>query len=101
MREAHTPAAALSLLCVAMAALGSSSSGFAPAMLDVAPRHGAVLYAFSNTFASVPGIIGVALMGWLVDLTGTYTAGFVLTAAVSAAGALAFGLMFRANRIID
>ena len=101
MREAHTPAAALSLLCVAMAALGSSSSGFAPAMLDGAPRHGAVLYAFSNTFASVPGIIGVALMGWLVDLTGTYTAGFVLTAAVSIAGALAFGLMFRANRIID
>jgi len=101
MREAHTPTVALSLLCVGMAALGCSSSGFAPAMLDVAPRHGAVLYAYSNSFATVPGIVGVTLIGWLVDVTGTYTAGFVLTALVSVAGALAFGTLFHARRIID
>jgi len=72
-----------------------------PSYLDVAPRHGAVLFGFGNTFATIPGIVGVAVTGWLVDVTGTYSAAFVLTAIVSAAGALIFGLLFDARPIID
>ena len=101
MPYAHSASAALAMLCIAMGALGCTNAAFAPAMLDVAPRYGAVLYGFSNTFATIPGIIGVAAMGWLVDRTGTYTAGFVLTAAVSVLGALTFGLLFNARRIVD
>ena len=69
--------------------------------LDIAPRHGAVLFGFGNTFATIPGIVGVAVTGWLVDVTGTYTAAFALTAIVSAAGALIFGHLFDARRIVD
>jgi len=39
--------------------------------------------------------------GWLVDVTGTYAAAFVLAAAVSVAGALAFGLLAEARPIVD
>ena len=42
---------------------------------------------------------GVAVTGWLVDVTGTYSAAFVLTAMVSAAGALMFGFLFDARPI--
>jgi uncharacterized membrane protein YeaQ/YmgE (transglycosylase-associated protein family) len=56
---------------------------------------------FGNTFAQLLGIVGVAATGWLVDVTGTYSAGFVLTAIVSAAGALIFGLLFNERRIVD
>lgn len=101
MRGVHSAQSALALLCVAMAALGCSNAGFAPAMLDIAPRHSAVLYGFSNTFATLPGIIGVAAIGWLVDVTGTYSAGLVLTAGVGFAGALAFALLFRARPLVD
>jgi ACS family sodium-dependent inorganic phosphate cotransporter len=99
IREVRSPAAALALLCAATSALGCTWSGYPAAVFDVAPRHGAVLYGFSNTFATIPGIVGVAVTGWLVDVTGTYSAAFALTAAIGVAGALAFGLLFDARRI--
>jgi ACS family sodium-dependent inorganic phosphate cotransporter len=101
LRDVHSPAAALAFLCAATSALGCTWSGFGPSVLDVAPRHGAVLYGFSNTFATIPGIVGVAVTGWLVDVTGTYSAAFVLTSIVSAAGALVFGFLFDARPIVE
>jgi len=97
----HSPAAALTLLCGAAGALAFVSAGHMPVYLDVAPRHGAVLFAFGNTFASVPGVVGVAVTGWLLDVTGSYLAAFVLTAIVSAAGALTFALLVDARPIVD
>jgi len=99
LRDVHSPAVALILLCLATGALGCTYSGFAPSFLDVAPRRGALLFGFSNTFATIPGIVGVTATGWLVDVTGTYTAAFVLTSIVSAAGALVFGFLFNARPI--
>lgn len=101
LHQAHSPLAALALLCVATGALACAAAGFMPSYLDVAPRHGAVVFGFGNTFATIPGIVGVAVTGWLVDVTGTYSAAFVLTAIVSAAGALIFGFFFNARPIVD
>jgi ACS family sodium-dependent inorganic phosphate cotransporter len=99
VREVHNPAAALGLLCAATGALGCTWAGFAPSFLDVAPRHGALLYGFSNTLATIPGIIGVTVTGWLVDVTGTYSAAFLLAATVAALGAVVFGLWFEAREL--
>ena len=99
LREVHTPATALALLCAAAAALGLTWAGFAPSFLDVAPRHGALLYGYSNTFATIPGIIGVAVTGWLVDVTGTYSTAFLLAAAVAGLGAVVFALFFEAREL--
>ena len=66
---AHTPAMALILLMGALAALGFTWCGFAPGILDVAPRHSGLLVGYSNTIGQIPGIIGVAVTGWLVDMT--------------------------------
>jgi ACS family sodium-dependent inorganic phosphate cotransporter len=101
LREAGSPEVALALLCAATGALGMCNCGFPPAMMDVAPRHGALIYGVSNTFATLPGIVGVAATGWLVDRTGTYSAGFALTAGVGIAGALVFGLLFDARPLLD
>jgi MFS transporter, ACS family, solute carrier family 17 (sodium-dependent inorganic phosphate cotransporter), other len=101
LHEAHSPGAALVLLCGAAGALACTSAGHMPAFLDVAPRHGAVLYGFSNSFAQLPGIVGVAITGWLIDMTGTYSAAFVLTAVVSAVAALVFGLLVDARPIVN
>jgi ACS family sodium-dependent inorganic phosphate cotransporter len=64
--------------------------GYGSNFLDLAPRHSGLLVGFSNTFATVPGIVGVAIAGWLVDLTGGYSATFALAAGVSVAGALIY-----------
>ena len=101
LHEVHTPATALALLCGATGAFAFNWSGYLPSYLDVAPRHGALLMGFGNTLGTIPGIVGVAVTGWLVDVTGTYSAAFVITAVVSAAGALIFGLLFDARPIVD
>ena len=99
LQQIHSPTAALMLLCGSTGALAWAAAGYMPSYIDVAPRHSAVLFGFGNTFAQIPGIVGVAVTGWLVDVTGTYSAAFVLTAIVSTAGALVFGFLFDARPI--
>jgi MFS transporter, ACS family, solute carrier family 17 (sodium-dependent inorganic phosphate cotransporter), other len=59
------------------------------------------MVGFSNTIGQIPGIVGVAVTGWLIDMTRTYSAAFVLVAAVSALGALVFGCLFNARPLVD
>jgi len=65
--------------------------------LDVSPTHAGILFGLSNTGATVPGIIGVALTGFLVEMTGGYAAAFYVTAGVYLFG-LAFYLAFATGR---
>jgi ACS family sodium-dependent inorganic phosphate cotransporter len=98
-RDVHSPALALALMCGAAGALGLAWSGYGPNGLDISPPHAAQLMGMSNTIATIPGIVGVAVTGWLLDVTGTYSAAFVLTATVSGVGALIYGTLFNARPI--
>ena len=100
-RDVHSSGAAFGLLCGAAGALGLTWLGYAPGLIDLAPRHSALLVGFSNTIATIPGIVGVSVTGWLVDLTGTYASSFALTAAVSAIGAVVFATLFSARPLIE
>ncbi|MBM5811729.1 MAG: ACS family MFS transporter [Gammaproteobacteria bacterium] len=100
-RDAPTPVAALLVMCCALGALGFTWAGFAPNHLDIAPRHADVLMGLTNTAGTVPGVIGVAVTGWLVDQTGSFDAAFVLAAAVAAAGTLVWLLFATGRRLID
>jgi MFS transporter, ACS family, solute carrier family 17 (sodium-dependent inorganic phosphate cotransporter), other len=83
---------AVVLMCVATGFLGFAQAGFAPNCLDIAPRHSDVVFGLSNTVATLPGLFGVALTGWLVDRTGGFAAAFFATAAVAWTGALIYGV---------
>ena len=37
---------------------------------DLSPRHAAILLGMTNTTGALPGIVGVAITGALLDLTG-------------------------------
>jgi ACS family sodium-dependent inorganic phosphate cotransporter len=84
---------AVALMCAATGFLGLSQAGFAPNCLDIAPRHADVLYGLSNTVATLPGLFGVLVTGWLVDRTGSFAAAFFATAAVAWAGALIYAVL--------
>lgn len=99
LRDVHSPELALALVCAATGALGFTWSGFAPNCLDLAPQYASVLYAVSNTFATIPGIAGVAVTGWLVDVTHGYAAAFVLSAGVAVAGAVFYAVFFDARPV--
>ena len=99
VRDVHSTASALTLVCLAAGALATCWSGFTPNVLDIAPRHAAELISVSNTFATIPGIAGVAITGWLVDATGTFSAAFLLTAIVSVGGSVFYFVFGDARRL--
>ncbi|HZC45237.1 MAG TPA: ACS family MFS transporter [Candidatus Acidoferrum sp.] len=79
---AHSPATAVALLTLAASANGISSAAFGVNHLDVAPTYAGILMGISNTFATIPGIIGVAATGMIVQATRSFSAVFYLIAAV-------------------
>jgi MFS transporter, ACS family, solute carrier family 17 (sodium-dependent inorganic phosphate cotransporter), other len=91
-RDVHSPTTALILVCAATGCMGIGMAGYLPNWLDIAPRHSAVLVGMSNTIATIPGIAGVAITGWLIDTTGTYSSAFLVTGAICIGGALFYFL---------
>jgi MFS transporter, ACS family, solute carrier family 17 (sodium-dependent inorganic phosphate cotransporter), other len=61
-------------------------AGFAANHLDIAPRYAGILMGLSNTFAQVPGIVGVALTGFIVKLTHSFAGAFYLSAVIYMVG---------------
>jgi ACS family sodium-dependent inorganic phosphate cotransporter len=92
---------AVACMCAALGLLAFCGSGWGPNHLDIAPRHADVLMGLSNTFATLPGIIGVAVAGWLVDATGGYAAIFALVAVMNAVGAAVWIAFASGERIVD
>ena len=101
LQAAHAPSSAMLLMCGASGTLALCLSGFAANSFDVAPRYADVIWGLSNTAGTLPGIIGVAITGWLVDVTGSYNAPFILTAAVGLAGALVYLVYGSGERHIE
>lgn len=91
---------AMALMCVALGALGLSWAGFSPNHLEIAPNHADVLVGMSNTAGSIPGALGVAATGWLVDRTGSFDTPFFASACIAIAGAVVW-LFFATARRID
>ena len=95
-----SPAMAVALLTVAATSNGIGSAAFGVNHLDVAPTYGGILMGISNTFATLPGIIGVAATGFIVQATGSYSDVFYLAAAVYLVGLVAFAVLGSGERKI-
>ncbi len=95
----HSPGVVLALLCAATGMLGLGWCGFSANYLDIAPRHSALVFSVGNTIATIPGVVGVTITGWLIDVSGTYTAAFALAAGVSLAATLLFAWFGRGRPI--
>lgn len=100
-QDVTAPMTALGLMCGALGFAAFTWSGFVPNHLDIAPRYADVLMGITNTAGTIPGIVGVVVTGWLVDVTGDYGSAFVLCAAVNLTGAVIWLLFATAERVID
>ena len=92
---------AVILLCAAMGMTGFALAGFGTNLLDIAPRYAGIAWGVSNTIATLPGIVGVALTGWLVETTGSYASAFVLTAALYVFAVIVWWLFASGEKLID
>ncbi len=99
--QATTPGLALFCLCGAMGVGALCWAGFATNHFDIAPKHADILWGISNTAGTIPGIAGVMLTGLLLDLTGGYTATFILAAGINIIGALVWLIWGTGEKIVD
>ena len=99
-RFAASPEIAIASLSAALGLLAFAYSGSAPNVLDIAPRFGGVLFGIMNTLGTLPGIVGVALTGWIVETTGSYDAVLAVAAVISAVGAAAFLVFGSAKKLV-
>jgi ACS family sodium-dependent inorganic phosphate cotransporter len=98
---AQSTAVALLIMCGASAGLGLTSAGFASNHLDIAPRYAGILVGITTVAGTLPGVIGVAVTGWLVDQTGSFNAPLMLSAAIALFGALIWLLFARGEKLVD
>ncbi|KAA8498194.1 putative anion transporter 4, chloroplastic [Porphyridium purpureum] len=68
--SADSAMAAVTYMSFALGLGSFSQSGVYSNHQDIGPRYAGILLGISNTFAAVPGIVGVALTGVLLDSTG-------------------------------
>ncbi len=83
---ARSPGAAIALITISAAANGLGLAAYGVNHLDVGPTYAGVLMGISNTIAAIPGIIGVAVTGFIVQASGSFAAVFYLIAAVDVLG---------------
>ena len=82
-------AGVVTMLCITNVCAGLGTGGFSVNHADIGPKHTGSIMGISSTIATIPGIIGVAISGFLVDLTGSFDSVFFL-----ASGILLFGGTF-------
>jgi ACS family sodium-dependent inorganic phosphate cotransporter len=98
--QATTTGMALVTLCAAFGLTATVWAGFACNHLDVAPKHADILFSITNIGGTIPGIVGVALTGMLVDVTGSYSAAFVVAAGINVFGAIVWLLFATGEPIV-
>ncbi|MGZ6226567.1 MAG: ACS family MFS transporter [Candidatus Binataceae bacterium] len=100
MPFAHSAVQAVVLATISVGGTAIGMGGWGVNHLDVAPRYAGILMGISNTFATLPGIIGVAATGFIVQATGSYSDVFYLAAVVYLVGLVAFDVWGSAERKI-
>jgi len=90
--SATTPVNAIVLVTLSVACNGFGTGAFAANHLDIAPRYAGILMGISNTVATIPGIIGVAAVGYILRATGSFSAIFYVISAVYIVGAIGYNL---------
>jgi ACS family sodium-dependent inorganic phosphate cotransporter len=77
---------ATALVTIAIGGGAFGVAGFAANHLDIAPQYAGILMGLSNTFAQLPGIVGVALTGFIVNVTHSFAGAFYLIALINMVG---------------
>lgn len=99
----QTPSLLLTVVIVTVsnALTALSVGGFATNHLDLAPRQSGMLMGVTNTLAAISASASVFVSGWLLDVTGDWSAVFQLAAGISLLGALVYAYLASTEREFD
>ena len=72
----------MTMLSIANMCAGLGTGGYSVNHADIGPKHTGSIMGISSTIATIPGIVGVAISGVLVDVTGSFDSVFYLSSAI-------------------
>jgi len=101
VRTAGSPEIALALLCTTLAFLALAYASQVPNVFDLAPQHAGVMFGILNTVGSLPGLIGIAVTGVLVDVTGSFDGSLVLAGGLAVFGGIVYVLFGTGKQLIS
>ncbi len=90
---------AITYMCCALGLNAFALSGFGVNHLDIGPRYAGILLGLSNTAGTIPGILGVTLTGYILDLTGSWDLVFLIAAGIYLFGLFVWLLFATGERI--
>ena len=93
----------VSVIVIAVSSEGLSVSGYGVNHLDLAPKYAGTLMGIGNTLATVPGILGPHVVGWLTyheSDRGQWQKVFYITSAIYCFGAAVF-VVFGSGELQD
>ncbi len=88
--HAKSPAAAIFLLSASMFTGRASTSGFWINMIDVGPAYASEIMGISNSIATLPGIFGNLITGFILQKTQNWEMVFHIASIISVIGGLIF-----------
>jgi ACS family sodium-dependent inorganic phosphate cotransporter len=93
-------------LAIAIMTIGNcisafAAGGFSVNPVDIAPRHSGTIMGLSNTFATIPGIVGVYVSGLILAWTQSWALVFQTAAAVTLFGMVFYLIFGSAKRLFE
>jgi ACS family sodium-dependent inorganic phosphate cotransporter len=101
LKYVDTATGGLLVLCVVLAFVAVSYASLAPNVFDLAPGFAGILFSIMNTFGSLPGVVGVAATGYIVEATGSYDGVFQAAGALALAGAAIYGMTGTGSKLVE
>lgn len=92
---------AITYMCCALGLNAFALAGFGVNHLDIGPRYAGILLGFSNTAGTIPGIVGVTLTGYILDVTGSWGLVFSIAAGIYLFGLLVWLLFATGERVFE
>lgn len=83
----------LAVTCMTIALGATSASQFVANMSDIAPSYAGQLFGLCNTFGCLAAALGIAAVGFIFEVTGSFDAVFKLTAALYVFAVLVWNLL--------
>ena len=99
--EAESAWMAITIMTIGNALGAFVVGGFVVNHMDIAPRHAGTLMGITNTAGTIPGIIGVTVSGYILEMTGSWALVFQVASGVTLVGLVAFLLLSRGSKIFD
>jgi len=93
---------AIGIMCLGNSVGAAVTGGFASNHMDIAPSHSGKLMGLTNTAGTIPGIIGVGVSGWILNVTNNdWALVFQVGAGVTLFGLVFYLLFASAEKLYD